>query len=172
MLSITLLKGYVAAYREDPPRTIKLEQHIQIGTGYHDKWYRSQREHMLGWLVVQECQARMRGQEPASVDAKGMWGRLKCSPLMFWLAEAACAPTGYLDQAEQAAMVAAQITPKDGDPHGRLMREALPWGVVMQAILAGPEPMAPMLANEHARPAFERLTTRVSAYRKHRKWAG
>ena len=170
MLNLTQLEAHMAAYPDTPPRTTALEQGIRIGTGFHRKWYRSQRDHMLGWIVVQECQARAKGRDPAEVDAMGMWSRLKCSPSMFWLAECAGVHVDLLDRAEDAAVVAATIRPMDGDPHGRMMRETIPWEVVRGAILAGPKPAQTDQAAEDARESFERLTGRVSAYRHLRKW--
>ncbi len=44
-LIINDLLRYIANYPEKPSRTVALEQAIQIGTGFHGKWYRSQKEH-------------------------------------------------------------------------------------------------------------------------------
>ncbi len=170
MISIAQLTSYVAAFDEAPARTTKLKQRIRIGTGFHNKWYRSQHEHLLGWLVVQEAQARKNGADPATVDTRAMWNRLKCSPLMFWLAEAAGVSDERLAEAERAAEAAAQVTPKDGDPHGRLMRKALPWDAVAAAILSS-HAAARVAADADARLAFDRLTSMVPAYRPLREWA-
>jgi hypothetical protein len=118
MINLTQLKAHMAAYAHSPPRTTALEQRIRIGTEFHRKWYRSQRDHMLGWIVVQECQARAKGLDPVGVGAGGMWGRLKCSPSMFWLAECAGVDLDLLDRAEEAAATAARIRPMAGDPTG------------------------------------------------------
>ncbi len=170
-ISISELIGHMEAYPEAPPRTTELEQRIRIGTGFHNKWYRSQKDHLLGWMVVQECQARKRGVDPANVDAKGMWGRLKCSPAMFWLAECARVPDNVLAKAERAAMAAAAINPMDGDPHGKMMREVLPWSVLAAAIANGPGPAPLDEAVGSANEAFQRLTGKVHAYRHLREWA-
>ena len=172
MISIQDLKLCVAGFDAVPPRTLALEKRIEIGAGFHGKWYRSQKEHMLGWLLVQEAQARMKGQEPFRVDARGMWGRLKCSPMMFWLAEAGGVSENHLDEAEKAAEAAAKINPKDGNPHGKLMRAVLPWELVAEAIRVRGDRVEPAIAEEAARVAFDRLTSMVPSYRKHRKWLG
>jgi hypothetical protein len=170
MISLTQLKAHLAAYPEAPQRTTELEQRIQIGTGFHGKWYRSQCEHMLGWMVVQECQERKKGKDPLAVDAMGMWGRLKCSPLMFWLAECSGVSDDTLVRAQEMAVAAARINDKDGDPHGKMMREVLPWEIIKQAILTGREPASSELANAVSLEAFDRLTEKVSAYRPLRNW--
>lgn len=170
MISITQLKALMAAYPDHPPRTTALERRIGIGAGFHGKWYRSQREHLLGWIVVQECQARMNGKDPLLVDAKGMWGRLKCSPAMFWLAECAGVPDPLLTRAEQQAVAATRINSMDGDPHGKFMREVLPWDIVKNAMHLGSIPSNAEQADIAAQEAFDRLTSRVSSYRRHREW--
>lgn len=170
MISISQLKAFGAAYEAMPQRTIALERRIRIGSGFHGKWYRSQREHMLGWFVVQECQERRAGRSPAAVDAKGIWNRLKCSPAMFWLAECAGIPKDLLDQAEQQAERAAQINPMDGPPHGTMIRQILPWTVMQSVILSGPSPACELTAEEMAMLAFDRLTEKRATYRHLREW--
>ena len=157
---------HVAAYPDELEWTEKLEQEIQIGTGFHGKWYRSQREHLLGWLVFQQCEARRKGVNPDKNMAKPMWNRLKCSPLMFWLAEASGVEAGILFRAQEAAIAASAINPKDGNPHGKLMREVLPWELMEDAISRGPQPLAYGLAMVEAKPAFDRLTKLRSEFKK------
>lgn len=170
MISLSRLKACVASSESRPPRTIALEQRILIGSGFHGKWYRSQREHMLGWLLIQECQERKKGNDPSHVSAKGMWSRLKCSPLMFWLAECAGVHRKVLDAAEHMAIAASEINPKDGDPHGKMMREVLPWAVVADAISSNARPVDAEKADEEAIPAFERLIAKNAGYRHLREW--
>lgn len=166
LMNIEELIRHVAAYPDELEWTHKLEQEIQIGTGFHGKWYGSQREHMLGWLVFQQCEAIRKGIDPDQNMAGPMWSRLKCSPLMFWLAEASGVEADILFQAQQAAIAATAINPKDGNPHGRLMREVLPWNLVEQAIIDGPQPLASSLAEVEARCAFDRLTKLRTEFRK------
>jgi hypothetical protein len=170
MISLPQLKTCIASYPDAPPRTTALEQRIRIGTGFHRKWYRSQKEHMLGWMVVQECQARRTGKDPADIDAKGMWNRLKCSPAMFWLGECAGVSEQILANAERVAAEAADINPMDGDPHGKMMRSVLSWDVIADAIRLNPPQVSDETAKADARQAFDRLTQRNSSYRALREW--
>ena len=117
MISPTQLEVHLAVYPNASQRTTALELRIQIGTGFHGKWYRSQRERMLGWMVVQECQERKKGNDPLAVDAKGMWGRLKCGPLMCWLAECSSVSDDILVRAQEMVVAAARINDNDADPH-------------------------------------------------------
>lgn len=165
-MNINVLICHVAAYPDHPEWTGRLEQEIRIGTGFHGKWYRSQREHMLGWLVYQQCEAVRKGIDPNRNPAGTMWGRLKCSPLMFWLAETSGVGFDILFRAQKAAVAAAAINPKDGNPHGKMMREVLPWDLMEQAILSGPNPLASEPAVETANLAFDRLTRLRPEFRK------
>ena len=156
-ISQSALKNYVAAYPATPPRVAALEQRIQIGTGFHRKWYRSQREHWLGWLEYQDRKALGAGQNPNHLHAKAVWNRLKCSPMMFWLAECAGVSPKLLGQAEEAAVEATRLNPKDGNPHGRLILTVLPWPIVEKAIGSGPTAASPSQGQDEAELAFGHL---------------
>ncbi|HIE55353.1 MAG TPA: hypothetical protein EYP90_09275, partial [Chromatiaceae bacterium] len=105
-MTLEQLLQHVAAYQDHPSRTTALEQQIRIGTGFHHKWYRSQREHWLGWLIAKQCEARRDGRREEDCLARTVWNRLKCSPMMFWLADAAGVDAKILTRAEQAAEAA------------------------------------------------------------------
>ena len=126
---------------------------------------------MLGWVGVQEAQARRKGLEPSEVDTKGMWNCLKCSPAMYWIAEGAGVDEQLLHQAEKQAETAAAINPADGDPHGKMFRKVLPWAAVVEAILKNATPEDADHADIQAWQAFDRLTSMRSDYRKWREWA-
>ena len=160
------LKCYFAAYGDRPPRTTALEQQIQICTGFHSKWYRSQRERWLGWLTAKDCEARLRGEQPSDIDAAVRWKYLLSRPLMFWVAESAGMATSVLDATEDAAVGATAINSKSGHPHGMMMREVLPWCEVEHAILTGPEPIPQAAAERIALPAFDRLCAKKSEFQK------
>jgi hypothetical protein len=156
-ISQRMLKTYVAAYPPAPTRTQALEQRIQIGTGFHGKWYRSQREHWLGWVEFQDRKALEAGQSPNALLAKAVWNRLKCSPMMFWLAECSGVSADLLSKAETEAAQAAVLNPKDGNPHGRMIRSVLPWPVLESAIANGPAASSLSHAQQEADLAFDRL---------------
>ena len=85
-LSQNQLKRIIAAAPATLPRTDALQHRIKIGVGFHNKWYRSQKEHWLGWIVFQEYSARKTQREISSILAKDRWMGLNCIPMMFgWL---------------------------------------------------------------------------------------
>ncbi|AML52827.1 hypothetical protein [Falsihalocynthiibacter arcticus] len=167
MITQCSLKQFIACFEPAPPRTTALEQKIQIGTGFHGKWYRSQREHWLGWMFFQDAKALEKGIDPAGLPAKHVWNRLKCSPMMFWLAEVSGVSPSLLEAAENAAIRATLINPKDGNPHGRLMREVLPWDVIEEALSDGSAKLPIDETNVCALQAFERLADFRSKYRQY-----
>ncbi len=165
-MTIDDLIRYVAASSAKLRRTTDLEQKIRIGTGFHGKWYRSQREHWLGWLIYQQCEASRKGVDFTNHFAQPTWNRLKCSPAMFWMAEAACVESSVLDEAEAAAIEATKLNPKDGNPHGRMMRTSLPWHLVEDAFLVNVTSLPEKDARCSADEAFDRLMALRPEFRK------
>lgn len=127
----------VGAFPDQLPRTRELEKRIQIGAGFHDKWYASQGEHWRGWMGHKNAVLRRSGRDPSSVDARVRWN-LNCAPMMYWLAEAAGIAPEALDRAEEAAVVAAARVGHDHPLHGKAMRTVLPWCLIEQALEALP----------------------------------
>ena len=149
MLSQTELKHLIAGFPDELPRTRALEQRIRIGTGFHGKWYRSQREHWLGWIALAEQAQRAKGEDPNGVAAKKRWSNLGCAPMMFWLAEAAGVFDAALSQAERNAETAADASRVDGPAHGKAIRAAIAWTEIEARLSCLPRP------NERARSAAE-----------------
>ncbi len=165
-LSQDRLKLYFAGYPEKPPKTTALEQQIQIGTGFHGKWYRSQRECWLGWLVAKNLEAHRKGRDPSAICASARWKHLLSSPMMFWVAECAGVSSATLDAAADKAVEAAQLNPMCGHPHGKMIREVLPWHEVENAILSRPALASSEVAAEASMEAFSRLCQRRSEFRR------
>lgn len=171
MLSQIDLRDRIAGFDAFLPRTDALERRIRIGVGYHGKWYRSQREHWLGWIAVKAREAEGRGEDPATVAAGARWSGLNCIPMMFWLAEAAGVAPTALDRAEAAAVEAAAAKGVDCPQHGKAMRAALPWAMVERALLGSPPPDAAdrAAAADAADEALERLASLRSDFRRFRR---
>ncbi len=158
------LRRLVVGFPEVPKRTVSLEQKIQIGTGFHNKWYGSQREHWLGWLSLKARENELDGK---SYQPPNIWSGLKCSPMMFWLAEVAGADREVLDQLEAVSVTAAKIRPKDGNPHGVEFRKILPWGNI-EGLLVGNEPKNTAAeARQSGDDALRKLIGHLPAYRQY-----
>ena len=130
------LLQYLLSYPDAPPRTIALEQEIQIGTGFHGKWYRSQKEHWLGYLGYKRALWAAAQKNYELEKAKSHWNRTHCFPMLFWLAECAGIEPGILEKAEVAAIRAASAISTDHPSHGKAAREVLPWSIVERKILS------------------------------------
>ncbi len=165
MLSQNDLKQIITACPGHLPRTDALEQRIQIGVGFHNKWYRSQKEHWLGWIVFQEYKAQMSQRELSSIPAKERWRGLNCIPMMFWLAEAAGVHTDLLAEAEAIAEMEAVAKTFDCPQHGKAMRKVLPWPILETALSIAPK-SSEIVATQAGREAYERLAARKSKYRR------
>ena len=135
-LVIEELLRYIAGYPETPPRTIALEQEIRIGTGFHGKWYGSQKEHWLGYVGYKRAKWAAQGKNYDLEKAKSHWSRTHCFPMLFWLAECAGVDSDVLGTAEAAARRVAAVIGSDHPSHGKAAREVLPWSLVEQAILS------------------------------------
>jgi hypothetical protein len=135
-LVIEALLRYIAGYPGTPPRTVALEQEIRIGTGFHGKWYSSQKEHWLGYAGYKRALWAVQEKNYGLEKAKSHWSRTHCFPMLFWLAECAGVDSDILGRAEVAARRVAAVTGSDHPSHGKAAREALPWSLVEQAILS------------------------------------
>ncbi|MVO18597.1 hypothetical protein [Parasedimentitalea huanghaiensis] len=163
-IDIFELRRLVASFPSEPGRTIALEQRIQIGAGFHDKWYGSQREHWLGWLSLKVRENELDGK---AFQPSKIWSGLKCSPMMFWLAEVAGVDSKILGQLEAASVAAAKIRPKDGNPHGVEFRRILPWSEV-NALLTNCAPQRTTAeADQIGNDAIRKLIAHLPTYQKY-----
>ena len=164
-ISQTQLKQIITACPDRLPRTDALEAQIKIGVGYHNKWYRSQREHWLGWIAYQEYKALEIGKDIESISARDRWRGLNCIPMMFWLAEASGVGGDHLTLAEEVAVVQAERFTCDCPQHGKALREALKWDMVEKAS-RGMTKASEADADEASRVAYEHLASVKSKYKK------
>jgi hypothetical protein len=163
-IDLPMLRRLVAGFPDEPPRTIALEQKIRIGAGFHNKWYSSQREHWLGWLSLKSQENKIDGKTFAP---RRIWSGLKCSPMMFWLAEVSGKNAGVLEQLERVSIEASKERSTDGNPHGVNFRKVLPWTeleVQLQQIEVLIEAADAVQIGEQA---LERLIKHLPSYRKY-----
>jgi hypothetical protein len=160
-LVIENLLRYIAGYPDTPPRTVALEQEIRIGTGFHGKWYRSQKEHWLGYVGYKRALWAAQGKNYNLERAQGHWSRTHCFPMLFWLAECAGVDSIILETAEVAARRVAAVTGSDHPSHGKAAREVLPWLLVQRAILS----KEPELELAEAHLASDTAYTRLASLR-------
>ena len=158
-LVIEALLRYIAGYPATPPRTIALEQEIRIGTGFHGKWYRSQKEHWLGYVGYKRAQWAAQGKNYDLEKAKSHWSHTHCFPMLFWLAECAGVDSDILGGAEMAARRVAAVIGSDHPSHGKVAREVLPWSLVQRAILSKEPELELAKARSVSDAAYSRLAS-------------
>lgn len=158
-LVINDLLRYIAGYSEAPSRTVALEQAIQIGTGFHGKWYRSQKEHWQGYLGYKRALWAAQGKDYGIEKAQSHWSRTHCFPMIFWLAECAGVASRTLAEAEAAARIVAAKIGKDHPSRGKAARGILPWPMVEESILREQPSVVEAEAFAFSNEAFERLAS-------------
>lgn len=158
------LKRRIAGFPEALPLSTAFERRARVGVGYQGKWYRSQREHWLGWITVKE---RKDGLDLASSPASRRWGGLASPPMLIWLAEAAGLPAERVQAAAEAALAVIGDTGKESAAAAKAVRNVLPWLEVEAALTAQPTPDAEQARRAYAEAAaaWERLVARNPRYR-------
>jgi hypothetical protein len=103
-----------------------MEQAISVGVGFDRAWYRSQKEHWLGWLTEYHgAGACGRSAQPPR-NARYVYNHIQCGPMLFWLAEALGMETVRLD----AAFGAVTDFDVKGAPQCAALRHELHWKVI------------------------------------------
>ena len=89
-------------------------------------WYRSQKEHMVGWFTGQSTRgAGAYTRATPNTSAKTAYNRLQCPPAIVWIAEALGADEATVEQA-----IAAQLAEKDHRRQSAAVRRVLSWPLV------------------------------------------
>jgi len=111
----------------DTPKHRKLERLLKIGAEYGNPWYSSQKEHWLGWLGDYHTSGAYNRKQKSPTDARSVYNRINCAPMLFWLCEASGVPDPELSKAFDA--VAKLATARVASQCGAL-RRVIPWADV------------------------------------------
>lgn len=163
-INLQQLRRYVSGFPCKPKRTTVLEQTIKIGTGFHNKWYGSQKEHWLGWLSLKLRENEIDGK---SFEPRKVWSGLKCSPMLFWMAEVSGANGAILDKLEFVSIEAATLRSKDGNPHGVEFRKILPWNDMENLLFLSTFRSDISKANQMGDEALKRLIGHLPQYKRY-----
>lgn len=117
-----VLRAHIKPLPEYLPRTKALESALREGVGFNRAWYRSQKEHWLGWLAEYHGPSAYDRSE-VKRDARFVYNHIQCAPMLFWLSEAIEMPSNILDTTFKAVVVA----PNRGAQRCAALREYLPW---------------------------------------------
>lgn len=122
------LRARILPLDPDTPLHRHLEHELRIGVGYGSAWYRSQKEHWLGWLATYTGPG-VYGRTPRNDrTAQFVYNRIQCAPMLFWLAEATGVPQGPLGRAYGAVRAAS----KHPASQCRALRRVIPWEMVAE----------------------------------------
>ncbi len=124
------LRRRIACLPEDTPRHKALERELGEGVGFRGAWYRSQKEHWLGWLAEYAGPGAYGRQDATPRSAKAVWNRIQCAPMLFWLAEALNLPEAELDH----AFLAVTKAPRRNASQCAALRKVFPWEVIEHAL--------------------------------------
>ena len=124
------LSAYIERLSPDSPVTDSLQKEIRSGFKQQQVWYRTQKEHWLGWLSCYDGPGAY-GRTDWNRDAKFIYNHIVCPPMLLWLAEAAGLPTEKIREANTAALAAGPRLPSKVGA----IRRLIPWSVVEAALV-------------------------------------
>ena len=129
-MDIPTLRRLVSLLPEDTPiLAATLEAHVEGAE--RTTWYRSQKEHMEGWLREYGGPGAYGRKGGEGRDAKYFYNHFQCAPGLFWLAEAA----GVSPSKLQAAVAAVDAVGSNYARQCAALRREIPWSNVEQKLL-------------------------------------
>lgn len=133
MMDATALRIAISRLPEEKPMFRRLEQAISIGTGYQEAWYRSQKEHWLGWLAAYDGPGAYGRATHSGRDAQFIYNHIQCAPMLFWLAEAVEVDPEILKSAFSAVIG----SPRRGASQCGALRKIIPWNAIAENLTHG-----------------------------------
>lgn len=125
-----VLRAHIRPLPEYLPRTRAMEESIGVGVGFDGAWYRSQKEHWLGWLSEYNGPGAYGRSEQSPRTSEYAYTHIQCAPMLFWLAEA-------LDASEHclaAGFEAVLDIPEKGARQCAALRRCIPWAEIERAL--------------------------------------
>lgn len=142
------LRAFIKPLPENCPKYTELEKAISVGVGYSGAWYRSQKEHWLGWLSEYDTSGAYGRKTEILRDASYVYSHIQCAPMLFWLSEALGANSVQLETAFDAVVRA----PRKGASQCAALRKTLPWSEVEK------------LLKQYKYTAIQRLTIKLWSF--------
>jgi hypothetical protein len=127
------LRAHILPLPEYPPRTRAMEEAIGVGAGFDDAWYRSQKEHWLGWLAGYYGPGAYGRSGKSPRTAKYAYNHIQCAPMLFWLAEALGAQEHGLTTGFDAVLNTPD-TPGKGARQCAALRRCIPWSEIERGL--------------------------------------
>jgi hypothetical protein len=110
------------------PITASYERTLEIRGIWKSEgvWYRSQKEHWLGWLSEYDGPGAYGRKTQRGRSARFVYNHINCPPMLLWLAEA----TGVRRATVLAAKRSALATGRTRGAHCARIRKVIPWQIV------------------------------------------
>lgn len=102
----------------------------ELGPSRRDRWYHTQREHLVGWLSDYQGPGAYSRKGGPNRDARFFWSHFQCAPGLFWLAEAAGVDRSLLEKAATASCNAG----KYAAAQCAAFRRVVPWHLVERGL--------------------------------------
>jgi len=118
-----------------PPVTTSFERALMARRQWNAKgvWYKSQKEHWLGWLSEYDGPGFYNRQN-AKRSAQFVYNHINCAPMVLWLGEASGISKTKVFKAKRAALSAGSAL----SSQCAAIRKVIPWRMI-EAILAEDE---------------------------------
>lgn len=126
------LRAVIGRLDPDTPRHKELERVLGPGAGMKTVWYRSQQEHLAGWLAQYDGPGAYGRKIQSGRTARFAYNHFQCAPALFWLAEVLGVDDATLTRAFDATAAAGRRT---ASQCGALRRE-VPWATIEARIAA------------------------------------
>lgn len=129
-----VLRAHIRPLPEYLSRTRAMENAIGVGAGFDGAWYRSQKEHWLGWLAEYDAAGAYGRSIKVQRNARYAYNHIQCAPMLFWLAEALEVDSRRLEEAFEVVL---DIEAK-GAPQCAALRREVPWEVIEHQLSVWP----------------------------------
>lgn len=126
-----VLRAHIRPLQEYLSRTRAMEKAIGVGAGFDGAWYRSQKEHWLGWLSEYNGPGAYGRSEQSPRTAEYAYNHIQCAPMLFWLAEALDAKEHSLSAGFDAVLE----TPGNGARQCAALRRCIPWPEIERSLI-------------------------------------
>lgn len=93
-------------------------------------WYRTQKEHWLGWLSEYDSPGAYGRKTVAGRSAEFVYNHINCPPMVLWLAEAAGVSRRNVLAARRSALSAR----RSRGTHCAVLRKTIPWSMIEERL--------------------------------------
>jgi len=111
--------------------TKSLEFSLSIKYGSKTVWYKTQKEHWLGWLSEYESPGAYGRVKWGGRDASYIYNHIQCAPMLLWLAEAIGISRPILLKAKKTIISSG----KNGASQCSALRRIITWEMIDSQIL-------------------------------------